>query len=249
MCLTSELNTLIDIFYSDCSYLNNIQSATKELINIFKKKSLKRFNQKDIEKYIKILKLKNNSNSTINNKLVFLHKALTYNNNNDLKLPFQKVKNKEKNIITSEQFNYLLNEFQTNKDMYNIIMIAYYTGLRVNEILNIKQQHLIYDDNTYYLNLYNTKNHKDNLIPLSHKLDEIMNNFKEFELNYKQVYYYLKKYNITIHQFRHTFITNCYEKGLDSFSIMRLTNQTSLSVHKRYNHITNKRLKDLIKVL
>ena len=248
MCLAIELDTITNLFYSDCTYYSSIQCFINELLQLFKKKSLKNFTQRDIEKYFKYLKVKNNSNSTINSKLSFLSRCLQYYNNT-LKLPFQKVLNKEKQIITESNFYYLLDEFKHNKELYNFLMIAYYTGLRANEILNIRVQHIIKDENVYFLNLYNTKNHKDNFIPLSPNLNTIVGGFSEFTLNYKQVYYELKKYGITPHRFRHTFITRCYEKGLDSFSIMKLTNQTSLSVHQRYNHITNKRLKDIVKVL
>lgn len=246
--LAKELNNVVTLFYSDCSCYNNIQSNVIELENVFKRKSLTKFKQKDIEKYFKYLKLKNNSNSTINGKLVFLSKALKYYKNT-LVMPYQKVKNKEKQIITETQFEYLLDVFQNNQEMIQFLNLAYYTGLRANEILKIRQQHIVNEADTYYLNLYNTKNHKDNFIPLSTRLITILVNYKEFTLDYKQVYYNLKKYKVTAHQFRHTFITKCYEKGLDTFSIMKLTNQTSLSVHQRYNHISNKRLKELIEVI
>lgn len=246
--LANELNNIVTLFYADCSSYSNIQSNVIELEKLFKKKSLIKFKQTDIEKYFKHLKLKGNSNSTINGKLVFLSKALKYYKN-PLIMPYQKVKNKEKHIITETQFEYLLDVFQDNQDMYQFLMLAYYTGLRANEILNIRHQHITNDNGIYYLNLYNTKNHKDNYIPLSSNLNDLLDNFRRFTLDYKQVYYNLKKYKVTAHQFRHTFITKCYEKGLDTFSIMKLTNQTSLSVHQRYNHISNKRLKELIKVI
>ncbi len=246
--LVDELNNIFNLFYIDSPSYNNILSNIKELEELFKKKSLIKFKQKDIEKYFTLLKRKNNSNTTINGKLVFLSKALKYYKN-PLVIPYQKVKNKEKQIITETQFKYLLDVYQENQEMIQFLNLAYYTGLRANEILNIRRQHIVNEADTYYLNLYNTKNHKDNFIPLSTRLTTILVNFKEFTLNYKQVYYNLKKYRVTAHQFRHTFITKCYEKGLDTFSIMKLTNQTSLSVHQRYNHISNKRLKELIEVI
>ena len=224
-------------------------SYINELIYIFKKKSIKKLTQKDIEKYFKYLKVtKSNSNATINCKLAFLGKGLEYYNNN-LKLPYQKVINKPKNIITYTQFNYLVDSYNQNKQMLQYLYLAYYTGLRVNEILNIRTGHFKKEENIYYLNLYNTKNHSDNFIPLTNKLNDIVNSFEEFTLNYKQVHYLLSLHKVTSHQFRHTFITRCYEKGLDCMVIMKLSNHKSLSVHQRYNHISNKRLKDIVQVL
>lgn len=240
--LTKELNNIVDLYYSDSTYLSSINSKVNELITIFKKKSLKKFTQKDIEKYIKVLKIEhNNTNATINSKLCFLSKCLKYNQVN-LVIPFQKVVNKNKSIITSEQLQVLLQSFKDNKELIQFVNIAYYTGLRANEILRIRYSHIIKDNNYYFINLYNTKNHKDNLIPVTPKLNKILDDFIEFSIDYKQVYYQLKKQGINAHQFRHTFITKCYEQGLDSFSIMRLTNQSSLSVHQRYVHHSNKQL-------
>lgn len=248
MTIQQELNNIIDLYYFNCSYLNNIISKSNELISIFKKSTFKKLTQKDIEKYFKYLKRKNNSNATINSKLSFLNQVLKYYNNN-LILPYQTVKTTDKNIITEYQFYNLLNIFQNNKDMYTFIMLAYYTGMRANEILNIKSNHIIKDNDNYFINLYNTKNHKDNLIPCTNKLNSILKDFTEFNINYKRVYYLLSKYNINPHIFRHSFISRCYEQGLDSFTIMRLTNQSSLSVHKRYVHLSNKSLIDTVNKL
>lgn len=246
--LSLELNNILDIYYHSSSSFNNVVAMNNELIKIFKKKSLKKFLQKDIELYLRQLRANNNSSSTINSKLVHLNKCLKYYGTK-LIIPYQKVKNKEKEIISQTQYEYLKEEFKANNDVYKFIVLAYHTGMRANEILNIRIQHFKYDSGVYFLNLYNTKNHKDNYIPLSKEVNHIVENFEEFNINYKQLYYELKKYSITPHQFRHSFITRAYEKGLDSFTIMKLTNQTSLSVHQRYNHISNSRLRDIVQVL
>ncbi|MCD7779996.1 MAG: tyrosine-type recombinase/integrase [Candidatus Gastranaerophilales bacterium] len=202
---------------------------------------MKKFKQKDIEKYLKVLKAKNNKATTINNKLAYLSKCLNYTGIKVV-IPYQKTQKADKSVINKNDFRKMRLTMQKNKELYNFSCIAYYTGLRANEILNIRMQHIKKEGNNYFLNLYNTKNHQNNFIPITRKLNFIFKNFQEFTLNYKQIHYELKKLDVTAHQFRHTFITNCYEKGLDSFTIMKLTNQKSLSVHQRYVHLQNKML-------
>lgn len=238
--LLEELNIVNELYYETATYYRQIQSTAGELLTLFKK-SLKKFTQRDIEKYFRYLRAKGNSTSTINFKLTYLNKALKYHQN-ILIMPFQKVHNKTKIIISERSFKQLLKKFKDNQEMYNFIMIAYYTGLRANEILGILKLHITKENNNYYINIYDTKNHRDNLIPVSQKLNNILEHFEEFTLNYKQVHYELSKHNITAHQFRHTFITRAYEQGIDSFSIMKLTNQRSMSVHQRYVHHSNKLL-------
>lgn len=246
--LSTELNLINELFYNNSSF-NTIQSKANEITRLFKK-SLKTFKQKDIEKYFRYLKSQNNSASTINSKLAYLSKCLRYYNVVNIIMPYQVIKQKPKEIITPEQFKQLRHSiYRENKELYYVILIAYYTGLRINEILNIRMQHIRIEQAKIFVNIYNTKNHTDNLIPINNKLRFIFKDFKEFTLNYKQVYYLLKQYGITAHQFRHTFITRCFEHGLDSYSVMKLTNQKSLSVQQRYVHITNKFLADKVNSL
>lgn len=245
--LTNELNNFNNIYYMNSHALNNLLSYNTELIKLFKNKSINKFKQQDITKYIQYLQ-KKNTNATINTKLAYLSKCLKYYNN-PLIIPYQKVINKQKNIITEEQYLTLLNNV-TNAELRQFIQIAFYTGFRSSEILHIYKQHIkkevINNKNIYFINIYNTKNHKDNYVPISPKLNNCLENYIEFTLNYKQLYYELKKLNLTAHQFRHSFITRCFEHGLDSFTVMKLVNQTSLQSTKRYIHLSNKYLADVI---
>lgn len=245
--LVHQLNTINELFYSSSNSYKTINSHTTELLEIFKTKSLVKFQQKDIEKYIKILKNKGNKNTTINSKLAYLSKSLNYYGNS-LKIPYQRINPKQKDIITDAQFKQLQTDIK-DKELKQFINIAYYTGLRASEILGLRVQHITRDNQTYYLNIYDTKNHKNNLIPVTNKLNSVLNQFQEFTYNYKQIHYELKKHGITAHQFRHTFITRCFEKGLDVFTVMRLVNQTSIQSTKQYVHLQNKFLKDTVNLL
>lgn len=246
--LYNELNNINELFYYDTNSYKTINSHTNELIQVFKNKSLVKFTQKDIEKYIKILKTKQNKPSTINNKLAYLSKGLNYYGNK-LKIPYQKVKIKQKEIISFNDYMSLILKNKQDKELIQFIHIAYYTGLRASEILNIRMQHIIFNDDTFYINIYDTKNHKNNLIPVNSKLNEVLKNFKEFTYNYKQIHYKLSLQGVTAHQFRHSFITRCFEHNLDVFTVMRLVNQTSINSTKQYVHLQNKFLKDKVNLL
>lgn len=246
MCLKDELITINDLFYNDSNSYSGMESKAKELVFLFKTKSLKKFKQKDVETYIKYLITQGNENSTINSKLAYLSKCLKYYNNL-LKMPYKKQHKKHKNLISYNQYNELLKKIrlgflQVNhkKELMQFIQIAYHTGLRASEILNLRQQHITKLDNTYFLNIYDTKNHCDNLIPVKQTLNLTLDNFQEFSINYKQVYYELKKAGINPHLFRHSFITRSYESGLEPFTIMKLVNQKSLASTKEYVHLRNK---------
>ena len=236
--LTNDLNLINELFYYNSTAFKNIESINTELIQLFKNKSIKNFKQKDIEKYLKFLRSKNNKNTTINTKLSYLSKCLKYFKVKCV-IPFQRVHKENKEIITYTTYIDLFLKTQEDKELQQFIQIAYFTGLRANEILNIKIQHIIKQSNDYFINIYNTKNHKDNLIPISNNLKDCLNNFQEFTMSYQQLHYKLNKYNVTAHQFRHTFITRCFESGLDSFTIMRLVNHTSLQTTKNYIHLQN----------
>lgn len=252
MCLKDELETINTLFYNDTSSFQGMESKAKELVFLFKTKSLKRFKQKDIECYFRYLIRQGNENSTINSKLAYLSKALEYHNNK-LKMPYQKVYKKHQTIITFTRLKDLLQKIKydivavTHKDeLKQFIIIAYYTGLRANEILGLRMQHINKIDDTYFLNLYDTKNHCDNLIPVTKLLNSTLDNFQEFSINYKQLHYELKKLGVNAHLFRHSFITRSFESGLDSLTIMKLVNQKSMAVLKGYVHIQNKFLTEQV---
>lgn len=242
MKLDEQLYNLNDIYFANTSSYNIVTSKAMELIKFFKNKSITKLKQTDIEKLIKFLREKQQKNSTINSKLAYLSKALKYYKNTSVILPYQNLRDKtKKKIITEQQFCDLRHQiYKTDKELYKFILIAYYTGLRANEILNIRTQHITKQNNTYFLNIYDTKNHYDNLIPINKKINFVFKNFTEFTYNYKQVHYLLKKYDITAHQFRHTFITKAFERGLNNFTVMRLVNQKSITSTKEYIHLQNK---------
>ena len=236
--LIDELENINTLYYNNTSSFSIIATKTIELTNLFPRKSFKKFTQKDVEKYVKYLKQKGNKPATINSKLAYLSKCLHYYDNNNLKIPYQKIVITEKEVITEQQYKNLLLAFKDNTEMQAIIQILYNTGLRISEVLALQPKDIITDGTHYFLYITKSKNNKKNYIPTKN-INNLLKNFKPFTLTYRQVIYQLKQYNITPHQFRHTFITRCYEQGLDSFTIMKLTNQHSLSVNKRYCHLSN----------
>ena len=249
--LYKELNTINTLFYENSSALKGFISKGTELLKVFKTKSLKKFTQRDIEKYLLYLKRRGNKNSTINAKLAYLSKCLKYHGVT-LIIPYQTVKPKHKDIIPADNFTELLKTaseiIEPNKlnELIQFLNIAYYTGLRASEVLKLNRLHIKKQDDIYFLSIYDTKNHTSNLIPVNKKLNKTLDNFQEFTLNYKQLYYELKKLGITAHQFRHSFITRSFENGLSAFTVMRLVNQTSINSTKQYVHLQNKFLADAV---
>ena len=81
-----ELTTITDnILYSDTNSYKVITSKQKELLEfIGANKDISKINVQVINKYIEHLKNKGNNNATINSKLAYLSKILTYAYQNEI---------------------------------------------------------------------------------------------------------------------------------------------------------------------
>lgn len=111
-------------------------------------------------------------------------------------------------------------KYYEDKNQYvSMILILFYTGMRVNEILKIKNSN-IFIDKKYFITGSKTKAGKNRIIPIHTKILMILTYYKDEYENFlfenttkrKLTYYFerlMKEYNLkgNLHSIRHTFIT------------------------------------------
>lgn len=260
-----QLQELIEItdtlYYATSSSYKVIMSKQKELIDVIGAETdVKNINRNIINKYIQYLQDKGNSNSTINSKLAYLSKLLTYAVQNEIidhkpYIPLMKVKITKEKYLTDEEKEQMLSWCKVNEEeeLKLIILIGIYTGLRIENILSIIPEHI--EDN--YIRVYENKTNKPYSVPLNTVLQNAMKDFKPFTMNYSQVYYLFNKMkkelnldtNITIHTLRHTFGSDLVKKNVSLPVIQALMNHKKISTTMRYLHLSNKQLEDAVNVL
>jgi integrase/recombinase XerC len=188
-------------------------------------------------------------------------------------------------VITSPKNNKRLPSFVDQKDVFTllntvefpdtwmgkteklIVEIFYNTGMRLSELINLKEHHV----NESSLKVIG-KGNKERIIPISSKLSEniqfyikrkheelslgdkvyLIVNQKGKKVYSKYVYLVIKKYLSLVttinkkspHILRHTFATHLSNNGADLHSIKELLGHSSLAATQIYTHNTIEKLKD-----
>jgi integrase/recombinase XerD len=149
---------------------------------------------------------------------------------------------------------------------YSIIQILYATGIRVSELVNLKESHLDFNSNILYCK---GKRDKSRYVPFGREAREaileyiengrdfyLKRGFNEFlypglkgnALTRQAVWKMIKKYtkmidkNISPHKFRHSFATHILENGGDIRSIQVMLGHEDIGTTQIYTHLLQKDL-------
>jgi len=144
-----------------------------------------------------------------------------------------------------------------------INLIAYQTGMRRGEILNLTWDRVDLKAGLIRLKAEDTKTDEARFVPLTADLTtELKELYKVrylhephvFLVNVKSVSSIKTAFNAAcrrakiegfrFHDFRHTAVTNMRRTGIDHLTIMRITGHKTLEVFKRYNSFLESDLKD-----
>jgi len=209
-------------------------STFKKLQEFFKKKSIDSLTVEDYEEFREYLAKKHKlKNKTINNHMVYVNTFLEFGVNRQL-LKFNPVKAleslseelSEKENFTNEEIQKILTH-ESPQPHKTFFEIAIYSGMRLHEIHNLKQENIQYDDTTqvYYFDITKSKTNSGiRKVPI-HKniLEEILQTefplFKDKttdavqKVMNRQLKKIIDKKTKTFHSFRGTFISKAVEKN------------------------------------
>ncbi len=155
---------------------------------------------------------------------------------------------------------------------YLVVSILYFTGMRVSELVNLKEQHI--DVKRYQVKVLG-KGNKERIIPLHKALAELIAqylkereqeskgmDFLQFLVTHKgkpvstrQVYDIVKKHLSSVttaekkspHVLRHSFATHLTGNGAELNAVKELLGHSSLAATQVYTHNSIERLRDIHK--
>lgn len=210
-----------------------------------------------------------NSNGTINRKLAALSKILKYAWKCERldKLPYIP---RQKESVTKERFLSLPEEEAIVKtlrqldrdDIADLVIFQLDTGARIGETLKLTGDACTPKQVTFY----DTKNHKDHVVPLTPRVSQIISKRLEVfgdgkifpGLTYEKIRYefvralqinQIDDHAVTIHTLRHTFASRLVQRGVSIQTVSKLMNHSSLQVTMRYAKLAPSNLTDAISVL
>lgn len=228
-------------------------------------------------RFINTLKGQGYSNATIN-KLCDLLKGifkvnyeLEYINYNPLaNIQKLKVVNPKIKIIDNKVkatiYNFLLSLEQTPSNVRNItaIMLLNDTGIRINELVNIKVKNIDIEKNYIYLDF--TKTIKSRYVYFDNDTKLFLNKWLSFhngtseylfitqngtKLRRNTIYDFLDliksktgiEQSISPHKWRHTLATNLINENVNLNEVMEILGHTEFETTKRYLHQENEHIK------
>jgi integrase/recombinase XerC len=259
------------------SYTTDLEQFIKFLFSEFQINSVKKVNFQFVRSWIANLLNNNISARSVNRKITTLKTYFRFLRKEDiLELsPMQKIispKTPKRLAVFVEEIKMeeLFNEidfgegFLAQRDRF-ILELFYFTGIRLSELINLKNKDIDYSNSTI---LVLGKRNKERLIPLTSpilanikKLSSL--NKSEFlfitekgkQISAKQVYRLVNKYLSMVtsldkkspHILRHTFATHMLNNGADINAIKEILGHTSLNATQRYTHNTIEKLKTVYK--
>lgn len=268
-----DLNKL----YSD--YMNNnyskstiiiYKSLFKNLLEILGNIKLNILRLSDIEKY-KSERLKKINANSMNIELRCIKRVLKYIYRNGFiefdfykDITFQKIPERKKLSISKEEILLIINNIKS-EIIKDIIITAFYTGCRIQEILNLRTENINLIDN--YIEIINTENFvtkskKIRIIPINDNLKTIFLKYYRDDESIRLGYLFTKENKIIrkdtvsktfkktirrlglnedykFHSLRHTFISSLFIAGIDSKTISELAGHQSITTTEKYAHTEN----------
>jgi len=175
--------------------------------------------------------------------------------------------NKRDRVLSKEEYEKLMKELAPW--VRPIVKLAYYRGMRLNEILNLTWDKVNLKEGYIKLLPEDTKTGKGRIIPLGEELKELFKELKKVRsIDHNYVFIHpdgsrikdirkafegaLKRAGIKdfhFHDLRHTFVTNMRKAGVERSVIMAITGHKTESMFLRYNTVDKTDIQIAVKKL
>lgn len=262
------------LFIKKCKVKNltalTIRSYEQKIVIFFKfinsKDSITSINSDTIDNYIIYLKENTKANdTTINSYLrcvkAFLYFAMDKQYIKSFKIPLIKADKKIKETYTDEELAILLKRPDMTKCNFTTFKIWVFenyllaTGNRLSTALNVKIGDIDFQNG--FITLRKTKSRKQQIIPLSAVLSNILQEYLEVRGGEADDYLFCNEYGekaiqrtylqlvqrynqkrgvsrSSIHCFRHSFARKAIQNGMDAFRLQKMLGHSDLTVTKQY---------------
>lgn len=238
---------------------------TKDLIKYFDK-PLEEVTIEELRKYLleyltEEKKLSDRSVNYYNSVIRFVYEVTLDRLINKKQLPMRKKKKGVYKVLTKEELSTFF-DLVDNYKFKTIFMLAYGSGLRIGEIINLRDEDI--DSKNMRIFIREGKGNKERYTILSNKSLEML---REYWTKYRQhkrkgkiflsesgesiteyvIRTHFRKYRkkakisskVTMHTLRHNFATNLIEKGATIIQVKELMGHSNIRSTMEYIHVAN----------
>jgi len=203
------------------------------------------------------------------NSMRLQHASINFFFREILKKPFTTeeipIKKKEKSlpkVISKEKIKEMIN-FCENIKHKTIIEILYSSGLRLQELIDLKRKDIDFERNTIHVKKGKGKKDRITIISENLKID-LLKYYSNYKFNTEYIFEgrngkYTKKsvqkvldslgkkvgIKLTPHMLRHSFATHLLESGTDIRHIQKLLGHSDVSTTQIYTHVANSELQNI----
>lgn len=251
-----------EIQYSEKT-LKTYQNAFEDFINYYKDIDLNAIDDKMILEFMQYLvverKVSESYQNQVINSIKFYYEKVLRGKQKTYLIDRPKKEKKLPTVLNEEETRLLLNATENLKHKA-ILMMAYSSGLRLGELINLRIKDI--DSKRMQVRVEQAKGKKDRYTILSNKMLAVLRGYfvkyrpKEWlfegekggQYSARSIQMIVKasakkagiKKNIGIHGLRHTFATHLLENGTDLRYIQSLLGHESSKTTEIYTHITTK---------
>jgi integrase len=255
------------------TYVEQFFYAFRELKLEVKEKLLSQIDHNDIEKMVSRRRAEGKNTST-NNFIVCLRSAFNraidwelIKNNPVAKIKKKKIPKNHPVFITEEEFTKLI-VLEHNQLAKSAYILAFYTGCRISELLNIRWEDVDIVNNKIAIKnhlCHTTKSKLQRDIPIHPKAKEVNENLpqkNDFLLQghyerrrlsgkFKEIVKKSKEINqeMKFHGLRHSFASNLVRKGISIYIVQKLMGHSDSSVTQIYSHLRSDSLNEAVMTL
>ncbi len=179
-------------------------------------------------------------------------------------------------FISKAEFNIIFNN-TSDSTMQDIYCTAFYTGMRLGELVNLKWKNIDFNNWKIYIqnsNSFTTKNKKDRVIPLNKIMQKIVTNkinnksvidledfvftkIKGIKIREEYVSKSFKKIvrlcgcdeRIHFHTLRHSFASNLVQRGASIYIVKELMGHSDVATTQIYAHLSKENLEEAVNLL
>lgn len=284
------INTKFHFTLNQYTYVTNTYSVNylkkavnpsfSQLQNFLTDMPLETISPKSLDQFISTIYAKSKFAASLYHRTLkaAFNKALIWNYIQEN--PFNKIKSPKVTksfpiYLTEVELILILNKTE-DQLLKNIFTTAFFTGMRLNEILNMKWDWIDLSQNIITVKNsddFKTKSKRERIIPIHQEVKSILQGYLSLGIQHKNDLVFYRKKNIKLngefiskqfkaavraaeinndihfHSLRHSFASNLVQRGVNLYVVKELLGHENIKTTQIYSHLTQNSLSNAVCLL